>query len=491
MAIRQLLIANRGEIAVRIARSAREQGIGTVAVYSDADETALHVAMCDRSQRIGPAAAAESYLSIPALLEAARASGADAVHPGYGFLSERPAFARAVAEAGLTWVGPTPEAMDAMADKLSARRLMAAAGVPTVPGSEELGPGADSATIAGRLGYPVLVKATAGGGGKGMRRVDAPEDLPGALEACRREAASAFGDGRVYLEKSIDSPRHVEVQIFGDNHGNLVSLHERECSIQRRHQKIVEEAPCGALSEDLRRSIHAAAIEAGRAISYTGAGTVEFLLDRSGRFHFLEMNTRLQVEHPVTEEILGLDLVAAQLTVADGLPLPLEFAAAIPRGHAIECRIYAEDSRTYLPRSGTVLAYREPGGPGVRVDSGIAEGSRVGIDYDPILAKLIVRAESRPAAVAKMHRALADYVILGVTTNLSLLQAIVGSEEFAAGRTDTSFIERLGSWSHVEAPQPVLKAAALALSRPAALRNLRTRGLRIPDPWDTGTGFPG
>jgi acetyl/propionyl-CoA carboxylase alpha subunit len=433
--IRRLLIANRGEIAVRIARTARERGILTIAVHSDVDRDALHVRVCARAVEIGPAPAPESYLNVGAILEAARAARADAIHPGYGFLSEDAGFAEAVVSAGLCWVGPSPDSMRKMGDKVTSRSLLERAGVPVVPGfQQDRASDEDFVRAAARLGYPVLVKASGGGGGKGMRFVDRAEDLPSALAAARREARAAFRNSAVYLEKAIPNPRHVEIQILGDGRGRVVPLSERECSIQRRHQKIVEETPCVSLDDGTRRRMCEAAAAAGEAVAYAGAGTVEFLVDEGGAFHFLEMNTRLQVEHPITEEILGIDLVAAQLDVAEERARPEAWAALRPRGHAIEARLYAEDPVTYLPRSGTILAYEEPRGPGVRMDSGIEKGSRVGIEYDPILAKIVVRAEGRASAIARMKRALAETVVLGVATNLELLARVVESPDFAAGR---------------------------------------------------------
>jgi len=470
--MKRLLIANRGEIAVRIARTARERGVSTIAVFSAADRGARHVSACDESVEIGPAPAPESYLSIPRILEAARTTAADAVHPGYGFLSENADFAESVEAAGLLWIGPPPAAMRAMGGKIPSRERMLAAGVPVVPGFQEAG--ADDARFgraARELGFPVLIKASAGGGGKGMRRIGRAEELPAGLAGARREAAGAFGDSTVYLEKAIDRPRHVEMQIFGDRAGRVVALGERECSIQRRHQKIVEEAPATSIGAETRRRMAEAASAAGRAVGYVGAGTVEFLVDRDERFYFLEMNTRLQVEHPVTEETLGVDLVGAQLDVAEGRPLPPDWGERAPRGHAIECRVYAEDPETCLPRSGTVLVYEEPGGPGVRVDSGIERGSVVGIDYDPILAKLVVRGDDRAAAVARMRRALSDYVILGVTTNLALLRRVVDSEAFERGDTDTAFLSRLPPEPPRRPPAAAIAAAVAAMrggSRPAA-----------------------
>jgi 3-methylcrotonyl-CoA carboxylase alpha subunit len=481
--IRRLLIANRGEIAVRIARTARDLGLATIAVYSEPDRNAVHVRACDEAVEVGPATAVDSYLSIPAILEAARKSRADAVHPGYGFLSENAGFARAVRADGRIWVGPDPESIEAMGDKVTSRARMEGAGVPVVPGFARDGAsGAEFAEAARRLGYPVLVKASAGGGGKGMRLVEDPEDLAAALATGRRESRAAFGDERVYLEKAISRPRHVEIQIFGDRRGRVVALFERECSIQRRHQKIVEETPSPALDSTTRTRMAHAAIAAGRAAAYVGAGTVEFLLDGAGAFYFLEMNTRLQVEHPITEETLGIDLVAAQLSVAAGEDLPRAWDGLSPRGHAIECRIYAEDPETFLPRTGEVLDYEEPRGPGLRVDSGIERGSRVGIEYDPLLAKLIVRAENRETAAGRMRRALSEFVILGVGTNLRLLQRVLASEDFRLGRTDTGLVARLGVAAPLEPPRAAQLAAAWVLARPAA-RGGALR--RPPDPWAT------
>ena len=486
--MRRLLIANRGEIAVRIARTARERGIETVAVYSTADREAPHALACDFAVEIGPPRAADSYLSFERILGAARRSGADAIHPGYGFLSENGAFAAAVRSAGLIWVGPDPDSMKTMGDKISAREAMLRAGVPVVPGFQV--PGATDSQLsaaAAKLGYPLLVKASAGGGGKGMRQVTAAADLAPALEAARREAAAAFGRGDVYLERELESPRHVELQIFGDRRGNVLALAERECSVQRRHQKIVEETPCVALDPGLRKKMAEAAVAAGRSVSYVGAGTVEFLLDAKKNFYFLEMNTRLQVEHPITEETLGVDLVAAQLSVAEGEPLPAAWKALAPRGHAIECRVSAEDPETYLPRTGTVLAYEEPSGPGIRVDSGVAAGTVVGIDYDPLLAKVIVRAETRGGAIARMNRALRDFVILGVETNLPLLRRVLESEDFASGRIDTSILSRLPPRAVAGLPEAASIAAERLRSRPAPTG---AGGSSVrPDPWRSGSGW--
>ena len=495
MKIKRLLIANRGEIAVRVGRTAREMGIETVAVYAEVDAAAPHVRQADRAISLGPGPASETYLSAPRLLEAARSAGADAVHPGYGFLSENAGFARAVTAAGLVWVGPPPAAMDEMGDKLRSRVRMGAAGVPVVPGS---GPGSDGRTLraeAERIGFPLLVKASAGGGGKGMSRVDRPEDLASALEEGRRLAEAAFGDGTVYLEKLLEDCRHIEFQVFGDRTGNVVHLFERECSVQRRHQKIVEETPSAALTPELREAMGRAAVAAALAVGYVGAGTVEFLVDGGGCFYFLEMNTRLQVEHAITEETLGCDLVRAQLEVAAGAALAADWLEGrlSPRGHAIELRLYAEDPIDFLPRSGRVLAYREPSGPGVRVDSGIEEGSVVGVEYDPLLAKLVVRAESREAAIGRARRAVSEWVVLGVETNLPVLAAVLDAPEFASGRYATDLVSRLPLARPVsEAPDAAWIAAALAAAVPApgpAIQGVGVSPGAGGDPWAALAGW--
>ena len=483
--IRSLLIANRGEIAVRVARTALEMGIEPVGVYAEADAGAFHVGRMARAVSLGPGTPLETYLSIPRILEAAREARADALHPGYGFLSESAAFARAVEKAGLTWVGPPAAAMDQMGDKLSARRRARKAGLPIVPGSEK--PDADDAAIAKKaaeIGYPVIVKPSAGGGGKGMTLVEKAAALPAALEEARHLAQAAFGDSRVYLEKFLVRPRHIEYQVFGDQQGNVVHLYERECSVQRRHQKIVEETPSYALDTRLRNAMGRAAVEVSRAVGYVGAGTVEFLLDDRRNFYFLEMNTRLQVEHPITEETLGLDLVRAQLEVAAGAALPSAWqdGRLLPQGHAIELRLYAEDPATFLPRAGRVLAFELPSGPGVRVDAGVEEGSSVGLDYDPLLAKLVVSAPDRGSCIARAHRALEDWVVLGVETNKALLSAVIDSEEFVSGNYATDFVPRL-TLASPRIPDAAWIAAALSFSDskdgavPVSLR----------EPWDAAT----
>ena len=480
MSFRKLLIANRGEIAVRVIRACRELEIETVAVFSDADTDAMHSRLADEAYPIGPAPAAESYLNARKLLSVIEESRAEAVHPGYGFLSESAAFARAVEGAGAVWVGPPPTAMELVGDKVRARELARRADVPTVPGFDEDGAGeARLAEEAGRIGYPVLVKASAGGGGRGMRAVSRPEDLAEAVRGAKREAEAAFGDGSVYLEKLIEDPRHVEVQVIGDGHGDVLHLGERECSIQRRHQKVVEEAPSPALDPELRAGICAAAVRLAREAGYRNAGTVEFLLDGED-FYFLEINARLQVEHPVTELVTGLDLVHLQLAVAAGQKLPLSQRDVSLRGSAIEARLYAEDEKGF-PSGGRLLNFVPPEGPGVRNDVGVGPGDSVPPDYDPMLAKLIVFAPDRPTAVRRLRSSLADYEVSGVATNLPLLRRVASHPAFARGETTTGFLER-HRLSDPPAARPVprevlLLAAAAELSRPSA----------SPEPFAAGT----
>jgi acetyl-CoA carboxylase, biotin carboxylase subunit len=445
----KILIANRGEIAVRVMRTAREMGMGTVAVFSEADRQALHVQTADEAIFLGESDPASSYLHMDKIIQAAKQTGAEAIHPGYGFLAENPVFAEKVAAAGLTFIGPPAGVMAKLGDKTFARRIMAQSNVPVIPGMTEAE--ADPSRLseaAERIGYPVLVKAAAGGGGKGMRVVDNPEDLAAAAEMASSEAQSAFGDGSIYLEKYLDRPRHVEFQILADTFGNVVHLFERECSIQRRHQKIIEETPSPALTEVLRQRMAAAAVSAARAAGYVNAGTVEFLLDRSGEFYFLEVNTRLQVEHPITEMITGLDLVRHQLEIAAGRPLPFGQDEISRRGHAIECRIYAEDPEAgFMPASGKILLFQPAEGPGVRYDHGVYAGCSVPMHYDPILGKLIVCAEDRAAAVARMIRALQESVILGVKTPVEFLLDVLASTPFQSGDTHTRFIdEHFSDW---------------------------------------------
>ncbi len=440
----RLLVANRGEIALRIFRACRDLGIETVAVFSDADRSAPHVAAADHAVRLGPAPARESYLSIPRILEAARKTRAQLVHPGYGFLSENVGFARACEEAGLTFVGPPPAAVEAMGSKTTARQRMHQAGVPIVPGL--LRPAADAgelAAFAAKAGYPLLLKAAGGGGGKGMRRVDSDEELPAALARVSAEAVASFGDGAVYAEKLIERPRHIEVQVVGDRRGSLVAVGERECSLQRRHQKVVEECPSPVVGPALRERLCAAAVAAARAVGYFSCGTIEFLLSPDGSFYFLEMNTRLQVEHPVTEEVWGVDLAAEMIRVALNEPLSFRGEDLHARGHAIECRIYAEDPRRgFAPSPGRIEALRLPDGPGVRNDVGVETGSVVSIDYDPMLGKLIVHAPDRAGAIARMARALSEYEIAGVETTLPLFRELVHDRDFREASFDVQWLDR-------------------------------------------------
>ncbi|HXG90285.1 MAG TPA: biotin carboxylase N-terminal domain-containing protein [Vicinamibacterales bacterium] len=447
--IKRVLIANRGEIALRVIRACRELGIESVAVFSDADRHAPHVLAADRAEHIGGSPAPESYLNIPALLDAARRSGADAVHPGYGFLSERAHFARACVDAGLIFVGPGAEAIERMGSKIGARQLMQQAGVPVVPG-ETPADQSDAALTASvsNIGFPALIKPSAGGGGIGMKTVRTQGEVLAAVQSARREAQAAFGDGTLYVERLVERPRHVEIQVFADRHGQVVHLFERECSIQRRHQKALEESPCPVLAPVVRQRMGDAAVAAARAAGYVNAGTIEFLLAGEGvdaQFFFLEMNTRLQVEHPVTEAVVGVDLVRAQLLVASGKPLPWSQESLSQRGHAIECRIYAEDPTAgFLPQAGRLLMYRAPEGPGIRVDAGVVEGSEVSVFYDPLLAKLIVSAETRATAIERAVAALRQYVVLGIRTNIPFLLAILQHPRFVAGEIDTSFLDAEG-----------------------------------------------
>jgi acetyl-CoA carboxylase biotin carboxylase subunit len=506
--IKRLLIANRGEIAVRIIRACREAGVESVAVYSDADERAVHVLAADRAVRLGPAPAAESYLSVRKIVEAARTSGADAVHPGYGFLSENPALAGACAQAGLIFVGPPADVIARMGSKIGARRLMERAGVPVVPGvtpSDQSDAGIVSAVES--VGLPALVKPSSGGGGKGMRAIRALDEAWEAVAAARREALAAFGDGTLYVERLVERPRHVEIQIFADAEGHAVHLFERECSVQRRHQKIVEESPSLAVTPALRARMGEAAVAAARAAGYRNAGTIEFLLEGSGddaSFYFLEMNTRLQVEHAVTEAVAGIDIVRAQLDVAGGAPLPWTQSTLVQRGHAIECRVYAEDPASgFLPQAGRILLYREPAAPGVRVDSGIAEGSDVTVHYDPLLAKVVAFAETRDAAIARAAAALRAYPILGIRTNVAFLGAILAHPSFRAGEISTAFVdERLEELAGSDAVPPDVEAAARAyrprdttavdVPTPGPLGHARPEGRAYsapPDPWTTLTAW--
>lgn len=440
--IHKILIANRGEIACRIQRTAQALGYRTVAVFSDADADALHVQIADQAVNIGPAAVQQSYLNIPAILDAARRSGADAIHPGYGFLSENAEFARACAEAGLTFIGPSAEAIELMGSKRLSKIAMLDAGVPCIAGYQ--GAAQDDATLlreAERIGYPLMIKASAGGGGRGMRLVHSSEELPAQLRTARSEALNGFGSDELILEQALIEPRHVEVQLFGDCHGNLIYLGERDCSVQRRHQKVIEEAPCPVMTRELRQAMGEAALKAGRAVNYLGAGTVEFLLDARGQFYFLEMNTRLQVEHPVTELITGQDLVAWQLAVAEGQPLPLTQDQVALNGHAMEVRLYAEDpTQNFLPQTGRVQAWEPALSPGARIDHGVREGQSISPFYDPMLGKLIAHGATREEARRKLLRAVQDSVLLGVQSNQRLLVSLLQHPQFISGEFSTAFI---------------------------------------------------
>jgi 3-methylcrotonyl-CoA carboxylase alpha subunit len=482
---RKVLIANRGEIAVRIAQTLQEHGICAAAVYSDADRDAVHVRAADEAHALGGQTPAESYLQGAAIIEIARAQGADAIHPGYGFLSENADFAAACTQAGITFIGPPPAVIGAMGDKIAARDLAVKAGLPVVPGfcGTPATTAAEYAARAAAIGYPMLVKAAAGGGGKGMRRVQDASALPEALAAAGREASAAFGDGRIFLEKYITRPRHVEVQIFGDAHGQVLHLLERECSIQRRYQKLVEESPSPAVDDDLRARMTDAAVRLGRAIGYTNAGTVEFILDEMGAFYFLEVNARLQVEHPVTEMITGLDAVWLQLLAAAGKPLPVAQHDVRARGHALEVRICAEDpSRDFLPCTGRIERYIPPAGPSIRVDGGVAAGDDVGVHYDPLLAKLIVMGGDRGAAIEKLVWALRRFVILGVTTNISFLHDLVAHAEFRAGRLHTHFIDE----HEVGADEPEIDELAMAAAALSAQPAAGPAQGSHADPWLAG-----
>ena len=446
--LKKILIANRGEIAVRVIRACRDMGIATVAIYSDCDRAALHVRLADEAWPVGPSPPRESYLRIDTIIDVAKSSGADAVHPGYGFLAENEDFAAACRDAGLIFIGPSPEAIALMGSKTAARQAAIKAGVAVVPGTEaplsERTSDAEVLAIAGRIGYPLMLKAVAGGGGKGMRMVASPADLPGALRAARSEALSAFGDGAVYVERRIMSPRHIEVQLLGDQHGTVLPFVERECSIQRRHQKVIEESPSLAVSPELRRRMTSAAAAVARGVGYTNAGTIEFLVDADGAFYFLEMNTRLQVEHPVTEVVTGVDLVQWQIRIARGERLTLTPEALLtPRAHAIECRIYAEDpENNFMPSPGRIQGLRVPHGPGVRDDSGAYEGGEVPIFYDPMISKLITWGDSRDHALQRMRRALDEYDVRGIRTTIPFFKWILEDADFIAGRFDTAFIDR-------------------------------------------------
>ncbi|NNM33693.1 MAG: acetyl-CoA carboxylase biotin carboxylase subunit [Gemmatimonadetes bacterium] len=491
--IQSVLVANRGEIALRIIRTARDMGIRTVAVYSEADRTAPHVAAADEAYPIGGAAAAESYLRGDALIEVAAHSGAEAIHPGYGFLAERADFAAAVESAGLVFVGPRSETIAAMGDKTEARRRMEAAGVPIVPGTKEALPSAEEARAAAdRIGYPVVLKASAGGGGKGMRVVHGADAVESSFGAAGREALNAFGDGSVYVERYLERPRHVEVQLLGDMHGTVVHLGERECSIQRRHQKLVEEAPSPVLTADQRAEMGASAVRAAEVVDYVGAGTVEFLYE-DGAFFFLEMNTRLQVEHPVTEHVTGLDLVEWQFRIASGEPIPWTQADIALEGHSIECRITSESPfEGFLPSTGTISEVTIPGGPGVRWDGGVSRGNTVGLFYDPLLGKLITWAPDRTQAAARMARALEELHLGGVRTSIPLLRRIMVEDDFLSGALSIRYLEEHPELLEPKAEDGVALAAAAALleaeSRTRTIPPRRAQAGRDLSTWQRGLG---
>jgi acetyl-CoA carboxylase biotin carboxylase subunit len=475
--LKKVLIANRGEIAVRIIRGCRELGIATVAVYSEVDRLAPHVWLADEAYEIGPARAAESYLSIVRLLNAAQRSGADAIHPGYGFLAENADFAAACEAAGLVFIGPSAETIALMGDKTEARRAMEAAGVSVVPGTVEALADLKAVRKACvEMGFPVLLKAAAGGGGKGMRRVDGEEDLESAFAAAQREAQAAFSDSRIYVERYLENPRHIEFQILADSHGNVIHLNERECSIQRRHQKLIEESPSPVMTPELRQRMGGQAVAAARGANYRGAGTVEFMY-AGGEFHFLEMNTRLQVEHPVTEMVTGIDLVHAQLRIASGQRLDIE--SIEPSGHAIECRINAEDPfNDFLPAGGRVDQLRAPGGPGVRWDAGIVQGTEIGLHYDPLVAKPVVHAEDRSAAIARMSRALDELVIDGVATIAAFHRRVMDEPDFRAGDFHTGYLDEHADLLAGEGEEEALRAVALVA---ALLEEGERKKVRIDD----------
>jgi acetyl-CoA carboxylase biotin carboxylase subunit len=480
---RKVLVANRGEIAVRLIRGLREMGIASVAVYSDADRASLAVALADEAAHLGAAPSSESYLAIEKIVAAARRHGAEAVHPGYGFLSENAEFAEACAAAGLVFVGPPASAIRAMGLKTEARKLAIAAGAPVVPGAERSLTAGEARAEARRLGYPVLLKAAAGGGGKGMRRVDREQDLEAALRDAASEASRAFNSGDVYLEKLVSEPRHIEIQVLGDQHGRMIHLGERECSIQRRHQKVIEECPSPVMADDpgLRQRMGEAAVRIAREAGYTNAGTIEFLVDAERNFYFLEMNTRLQVEHPVTELVAGLDLVEWQLRIAAGEPLGIRQEDVAWRGSAIECRVYAEDpDRGFLPSPGKIERLVEPSGPGIRLDSGVFAGWTVPLEYDPLLAKLAAWAPTREGAIRKLRRALSEYALTGIRTNLAFFRGVLEDPEFLAGRLSTSFVDGFLARRARPAELPIEAEAAAALV--AALESRQTPGAEHAPP---------
>lgn len=480
---RKVLIANRGEIAVRVMRACRELDIRTVAVYSDVDRKALHVRYADEAYPIGPALSTESYLRIDRLIEVARRSGAEAIHPGYGFLAENPDFARACADAGLVFIGPPVAAMELMGSKTASRRALMQAGLPVVPGTDRnLETLEEVERVAGEIGYPVMLKASAGGGGKGLRLVFAPEELASAYRNARSEAQNAFNDPAIYLEKYLERPRHIEIQILGDQHGNLIYLGERECSLQRRHQKVMEECPSPLVDDDLRHRMGKTAVRIGKLAGYFNAGTVEFLVNQKREFYFLEMNTRLQVEHPVTEMVMGIDMVKEQLRIAAGEPLRWRQQDVRLRGAALECRIYAEDpANNFFPSPGLIQRLQAPRGPGIRSDSGVYEGWTVPLEYDPLLAKLVVWGNDRAEAVARLRRALSEYEVFGIKTTIPFFRRVVDHADFVAGRIDTGFIDRALAEGILSEDEPSVELERVALLA-AALDASRHGPARPPPP---------
>ena len=499
---KKVLIANRGEIAVRIIRACREMGIASVAVFSDVDRAALHVSHADEAYPIGPAAARESYLSIPKIIDVAQRSGADAIHPGYGFLSENARFAHACQEAGIKFIGPPAAAMELMGSKTRARQAMQVAGVPFVPGSSRGLSLVEAERMAGKIGYPVMIKAAAGGGGKGMRLVRSATELPSSFETAKSEALRSFNDDEVYLEKYIQNPRHIEIQVLADEHGNAVYLGERESSVQRRHQKVIEEAPSAIVDQDLRARMGAVAVQAAKSSGYANAGTVEFLVDSERNFYFLEMNTRLQVEHPVTEAVTGLDLVHLQLRIAAGEKLPFCQSDVQLRGHAIECRIYAEDpENNFFPSPGRIAKLMRPSGPGIREDSGVYEGWTVPLDYDPMLSKLVAFASDRRTAISRMRRALDEYFIGGIKSNLGLFRRILDHPDFQEARIDTGFLDRLLSSpsDDIRFEDPLEKLAAVSAAlfvatlspKPNGQNGASTGRAAMPSVWKRAARYEG
>ncbi len=492
---KKVLIANRGEVAVRITNTLQQMGIVAVAVHSQPDRWGLHVRRADEAYALEGESAADTYLRIDRIIDIAKSCGADAIHPGYGFLSENAEFAQACSDAGIVFIGPSPDVIRKMGDKMIAKTTLADAGVPVVPGYWDDG-NADVATLekqAERIGYPVLIKAAAGGGGKGMRVARDVKELRSGLDVARRESVSAFGDDRVFLEKYVASPRHVEFQIFGDSTGRTVHMFERECSIQRRHQKIIEESPSPALTPELRDEMATAAVRTAQAIGYEGAGTVEFILDESGAFYFLEVNTRLQVEHPITEMRLRLDLVRLQIEVAAGLPLPFEQVDLVPTGHAIECRVYAEDAaRGFLPSVGTIRHFDAPVGANVRLDSGVQAGDEVTVYYDPMLAKLVVWGMSREEALSRMVWALRRFAVTGVTTNIAFMAKVIGDPAFVRGEYDTHFLDSFAVEDHESIPDEVLVASAMmARDAKKQVHGSQSAATAAASPWRDAGGWRG